>query len=47
MATLISSRGITTSEHVQYVLVGFQMVMLLVFAVVAIVHVGTGDAPPG
>jgi amino acid transporter len=35
IATLIASRGITTSEHVQYVLVGFQMTILLVFAVVA------------
>ena len=36
IATWISSRGITTSERVQYVLVGFQMVMLVIFAVVAI-----------
>ncbi len=47
LATWISSRGITTSEHVQYVLVGFQMVVLLGFAVAAIVHVGRGDAPAG
>jgi amino acid transporter len=47
LATAIASRGITTSEHVQYVLVGFQMVVLLAFAVVAIVHVGAGDAPAG
>ena len=40
IATWISSRGITTSERVQYVLVGFQMVMLLVFAVVAVVRIG-------
>ena len=47
VATLIASRGITTSEHVQYVLVGFQMTILLAFAVVAIVHVARGDAPAG
>lgn len=37
IATYISSRGITTSEKVQYVLVGFQMIVLVLFAVVAIV----------
>jgi amino acid transporter len=47
LATLIASRGITTSEHVQYVLVGFQMIVLLAFAVIAIMHVGRGDAPAG
>ncbi len=47
LATLIASRGITTSEKVQYVLVGFQMVVLIAFAVVAIAHVGAGDAPAG
>ncbi|BBY87592.1 APC family permease [Mycolicibacterium tokaiense] len=47
LATLIASRGITTSERVQYVLVGFQMVVLVAFAVVAITHVGAGDAPAG
>lgn len=47
LATLIASRGITTSERVQYVLVGFQMVVLLAFAITAIVHVGSGDAPAG
>ncbi|WP_078290210.1 APC family permease [Mycobacterium sp. D16R24] len=36
IATYISSRGITTSEKVQYVLVGFQMIVLVIFAVVAI-----------
>ena len=47
LATFIASRGITTSERVQYILVGFQMLVLLVFAVVAIAHVGRGDAPAG
>ncbi|MFQ6329080.1 APC family permease [Nocardia sp. CWNU-33] len=45
VATFIASRGITTSQHVQYVLVGFQMIVLLAFAVVALVHVGRGAAP--
>jgi amino acid transporter len=47
IATFIASRGITTSEYVQYVLVGFQMVVLLAFAVMAVVHVGRGEAPAG
>lgn len=47
LATFIASRGITTSERVQYILVGFQMVVLLAFSVVAIMHVGAGDAPAG
>lgn len=47
IATAIASRGITTSERVQYVLVGFQMVVLLAFAIMAFVHVGRGDAPAG
>ncbi|MUM15370.1 APC family permease [Mycobacterium sp. CBMA271] len=37
IATYISSRGITTSERVQYILVGFQMIVLVLFAIVAIV----------
>ncbi len=45
IATWISSRGITTSEHVQFILVGFQMIVLLVFVVVAFVHVASGAAP--
>lgn len=47
LATLIASRGITTSERVQYVLVIFQLVVLVAFAVTAFVHVGRGDAPAG
>ncbi|TFV56838.1 APC family permease [Mycobacterium sp. PS03-16] len=47
IATYVASRGITTSERVQYVLVGFQMVVLVAFAVTALVHVGSGDAPAG
>jgi len=38
---------ITTSERVRYVLVGFQMTILVAFAVVALLHVGRGDAPAG
>lgn len=47
VATLIASRGITTSERVQYVLVAFQLVVLAAFAVTALVHVGRGAAPAG
>lgn len=36
LATLIASRGITTSERVQYVLVGFQLLVLVAFAVAAL-----------
>lgn len=45
IATLVAGRGITTSQKVQYVLVGFQMVVLLAFAVTALVQVARGDAP--
>ena len=44
LATAIASRGITTSERVQFVLVGFQMALLAAFAVVALVHVTRGYA---
>lgn len=44
-ATYVASRGITTSEKVQYVLVGFQMVVLLTFAVVALAR--SGGQPNG
>ncbi|MBC2642856.1 MULTISPECIES: APC family permease [unclassified Rhodococcus (in: high G+C Gram-positive bacteria)] len=47
LATWIASRGITTSERLQVALVGFQMVLLIAFAVVALVHVGNGSAPAG
>lgn len=40
IATYISCRGITTSEKVQYVLVGFQMIVLITFSIVAIVRSG-------
>lgn len=43
IATGISYRGITTTERVQFVLVGFQMVVLLVFAVLAIAKSGSSE----
>ncbi|MCM6771997.1 APC family permease [Nocardia sp. CDC159] len=43
----VAGRGITTSRRVQYALVGFQMVVLVVFAVTALAHVGAADAPAG
>ncbi|MCH5641183.1 MULTISPECIES: APC family permease [unclassified Gordonia (in: high G+C Gram-positive bacteria)] len=46
-ATYISMRGITTSERIQYYLVGFQMIVLVVFSVIAFVKVGNGSAPGG
>ncbi|MGB8504939.1 APC family permease [Mycobacterium sp.] len=45
IATWISSRGITTSQKVQYVLVGYQMILILAFAVAAFVHVAQGNGP--
>ncbi|MFQ6331128.1 APC family permease [Nocardia sp. CWNU-33] len=45
IATLVAGRGITTSERVQYVLVGFQMIILLAFAVTALVHVARHGSP--
>lgn len=38
VATYIAYRGITTTERLQYILVGFQLLVLLVFAVAAIVQ---------
>ncbi|MGZ8802392.1 MAG: APC family permease [Mycobacterium sp.] len=43
VATAISYRGITTTEHVQFILVGFQMAVLLAFAVVAIARSGSSE----
>ena len=42
VATAVAYRGITTTEKVQYVLVGFQMVILVVFSVMAIAKSGGG-----
>ncbi|MCH9668452.1 MAG: APC family permease [Actinomycetia bacterium] len=43
VATTIAYRGITTTERVQFVLVGFQMAVLLTFAVIAIVKSQSSD----
>lgn len=45
VATWVAYRGITTTERVQFVLVGFQMLVLLLFAVVAIAR--SGSVPTG
>ncbi|WP_243229850.1 APC family permease [Microbacterium sp. CIAB417] len=44
-ATLVSYRDMQTTQKFQYVLVGFQVVVLVVFAVVAIVRSVQGEAP--
>ncbi|MGI9126184.1 MAG: APC family permease, partial [Mycobacterium sp.] len=41
--TWIAYRGITTTEKVQFALVGFQLTMLLVFSVVAVIKATSGD----
>ncbi|MDN5803658.1 MAG: APC family permease [Microlunatus sp.] len=46
-ATAIAYRGITTTERIQYVLVGFQMAVLALFVVMAFVQVARGTAPGG
>jgi amino acid transporter len=43
-ATFVSYRDMQTSQKLQYVLVSFQALVLLVFAVVAIVRAASGDA---
>jgi len=43
-ATAISYRGVTTTTRLQYVLVGFQMLVLAVFAALAIGKAVTGQA---
>ena len=45
VATWVAYRGVTTTERVQFVLVGFQLVMLLTFALIAVVK--SGSAPTG
>jgi amino acid transporter len=44
-ATLVSYRDMQTTQKFQYVLVGFQVVVLVLFAVVAIVKAVDGEAP--
>jgi amino acid transporter len=43
-ATFVSYRDMQTTQKLQYVLVAFQVVVLVVFAVAAIVHVASGNA---
>lgn len=43
-ATFIAYRDMQTTQRVQYVLVGFQVLVLVVFAVAAFVHVANGTA---
>jgi amino acid transporter len=45
LATWLTYRGVEATKRVQYVLVGFQMVVLAVFAVLALVK--AGSAPTG
>jgi amino acid transporter len=43
IATAVAYRGITTTERIQFVLVGFQMVLLVLFAVMALVKSGSAE----
>ena len=43
IATYVAYRGIDTTEHVQIVLVSFQLVMLVIFAVMAIAKSGASE----
>jgi amino acid transporter len=43
-ATLISYRDMQTTQKLQYVLVGFQLLVMVFFGIVALIHVGAGDA---
>ncbi len=45
--TYICYRGIEVSARLQRVLLGIEIVMLLVFSVVALVRVGNGQPPGG
>jgi amino acid transporter len=45
LATWISYRGMTTTKEVQYVLVSFQMLLLVGFVVFAFVKIANGTAP--
>jgi amino acid transporter len=47
LACWISYRGLEATKVVQYVLVAFQVVVLLWFAIAAFVHVAGGTAPAG
>lgn len=43
-ATIVSYRDLQTTQKLQYVLVGFQVIVLIVFSVAALVHVANGTA---
>jgi amino acid transporter len=43
IATAVAYRGITTTERVQFILVGFQMVVLVLFAVIALAKSGSSE----
>lgn len=45
VATWISYRGMTTTKEVQYVLVGFQMLMIIGFVAFAFTKIANGSAP--
>ena len=47
LATAIAYRGITTTEKVQFVLVGFQLLVLAWFVVAAVTKAGGPDDPDG
>ncbi|MCG2621087.1 APC family permease [Arthrobacter sp. I2-34] len=44
IAAWISYRGMQTTKKVQYVLVGFQLVVLAWFVIAAVLHIGNGTA---
>jgi len=44
LACWVSYRGMETTKKLQYILVGFQLLVLVWFAVAAFVHVGAGTA---
>src|SRR6476660_3358312 len=46
-ATAVAYRGTTTTEKVQFVLVGFQLVVLAWFAIAAFTQAGGADDPDG
>ncbi|WP_434809905.1 APC family permease [Microbacterium sp. bgisy189] len=43
-ATIVSYRDLQTTQRLQYFLVGFQVLVLVIFSVVALVHVANGTA---
>ncbi|WP_369056356.1 APC family permease [Kineococcus terrestris] len=47
LACWVAYRGLETTKAVQYVLVGFQLVVLVWFCVAAFARVAAGDAPGG